>query len=137
MRITHYLYNAFLIEHEESRVAIDPGQNLWLFGLRSLIPEPKWSSITHLVITHGDPDHHWQSDRVAEASGAYVVCGKGLTREISGQRLVVDPRGRALTSWVHFDNLYPLEAGESVTLDEVGLVLNRRDSRSVSVMRRL
>jgi L-ascorbate metabolism protein UlaG (beta-lactamase superfamily) len=42
-----------------------------------------------------------------------------LTREIAGQRLVVDPRGRALTSWVHFDNLYPLDAGESVTLDGV------------------
>lgn len=119
MRITHYLYNAFLIEHEESRVAIDPGQNLWLFGLRSLIPESEWRSITHLVITHGDPDHHWQSDRIAQASGAHVVCGKGLTREIAGRRLVVDPRGRALTSWVPFENLYPLEAGELVTLDGV------------------
>lgn len=119
MRITHYLYNAFLIEHGDARVAIDPGQNLWLFELKSLIPESEWSSVTHLVITHGDPDHHWQSDRVAQASGAHVVCGKGLTREIAGQRLVVDPRGRALTSWVHFENLYPLEVGESVTLDGV------------------
>ena len=119
MRITHYLYNAFLIDHGATRVAIDPGQNLWLLKLKSLIPESEWSSITHLVITHGDPDHHWQSDRVARASGAHVVCGKGLTRNIAGQTLVVDPRGRALTSWVPFDNLHPLEAGESVTLDGI------------------
>ena len=119
MKITHYLYNAFLIEAGGAKVAIDPGQNLWIFKLESLIPRHEWPTITHVVITHGDPDHHWQSDRVAEASGAHVVCGKGLTRTVNGQTLVVDPRGRALTSWVKIDNLHPLDAGESVTLDGV------------------
>lgn len=117
MNITHYLYNAFLIEESGTKVAIDPGQNLWLFKLESLIPRSEWPGITHVVITHGDPDHHWQSDRVAKASGAHVICGKGLTRIVNGQTLVVDPRGRGLTSWVRFDNLYPLEVGQSVTLD--------------------
>jgi glyoxylase-like metal-dependent hydrolase (beta-lactamase superfamily II) len=112
MKITHYLYNAFLIEESGVKVAIDPGQNLWLFKLESLIPKTEWPSITHVVITHGDPDHHWQSDRVAKVSGAHVICGKGLTRNVNGQTLVVDPRGRALTSWVQFDNLHPLEVGE-------------------------
>ena len=119
MKITHYLYNAFLIEENAVTVAIDPGQNLWIFHLRSLIPRSEWPTITHVVITHGDPDHHWQSDRVAKASGAHVICGKGLTRIINGQTLVVAPRGRALTSWMPFDNLHPLDAGESVTLDGV------------------
>ena len=119
MKITHYRYNTFVIDVGESRIAIDPGQNLWLFDLKSLIPQAEWPSITHLLITHGDPDHHWQSDRVAAASGAYVVCGKELTKQIDGKTLVVDPRGRALTSWVHFEKLYPLEVGESITLDEV------------------
>lgn len=119
VKITHYLYNAFLIEASGVKVAIDPGQNLWLFKLESLIPRSEWPTITHLVITHGDPDHHWQSDRVAEASGAHVICGKGLTRSIDGRTLVVDPRGRALTSWVEIDNLHPLDVGESVTLDGV------------------
>jgi len=68
VKITHYLYNAFLVEEGGTKVAIDPGQNLWIFDLRSLIPEEEWSSVTHIVITHGDPDHHWQSDRVAEAA---------------------------------------------------------------------
>jgi L-ascorbate metabolism protein UlaG (beta-lactamase superfamily) len=119
MKITHYLYNAFLIEEDDVKVAIDPGQNLWMFKLESLIPKSEWPTITHLVITHGDPDHHWQSDRVAKASGAHVICGKGLTRIVNGQALVIDPRGRALTSWVSFDNLHPLDVGESVLLDGV------------------
>lgn len=121
MKITHYLYNAFILEADGAKVAIDPGQNLWIFRLESLIPESEWPSITHLVITHGDPDHHWQSDRVAKASGAQVVCGRGLTRVIDDSRLVVDPRGRALTSWVRFDNLHALEVGESATLDGVSI----------------
>ena len=79
MKITHYLYNAFLIEDNGVKVAIDPGQNLWIFKLESLIPESEWPGVTHIVITHGDPDHHWQSDRVAKVSGAHVICGKGLT----------------------------------------------------------
>ena len=119
MKITHYLYNAFLVEEGGVRVAIDPGQHLWMFDLRSLIPEDEWPKVTHVVITHGDPDHHWQSDRVANASGAHVVCGIGLTKVQNGETLVVDPRGRALTSWVPFDNLYPLDVGESIELDGV------------------
>ena len=119
MRITHYLYNAFLVEEGDKRVVIDPGQHLWVFSLKSLIPEEEWSTVTHVVITHGDPDHHWQSDRVAEASGAHVVCGVGLTKTEDGRTLVVDPRGRALTSWIRIDNVHPLDVGESEVLDGV------------------
>lgn len=121
MQITHYLYNAFLVEEGDAKIAIDPGQNLWMFDLRSLIPQEEWPTITHIVITHGDPDHHWQSDRVARVSGAHVVCGLGLTKTQDGQTLVVDPRGRALTSWVQFDNLHSLDVGESIELDGVSI----------------
>lgn len=119
MKITHYLYNAFLIEEGHAKVAIDPGQNLWIFKLQSLIPKTEWPTVTHIVITHGDPDHHWQSDRLAAASGAHVVCGTGLTRSSDGQILVIDPRGRELTSWIPFDNLNPLDVGDVVALDDV------------------
>ena len=119
MRITHYLYNAFLVEEGGARVVIDPGQNLWIFGLRSLIPKEEWPTATHIVITHGDPDHHWQSDRVARVSGAHVVCGIDLTKIQDGETLVIDPRGRALTSWVRFENVHPLDVGESIVLDGV------------------
>lgn len=120
MKITHYGYNAFLIESGAVKIAIDPGQHCALFDLHSLIPEAEWSTITHLVITHGDPDHHWQSDRVAAASGAHVICGKALTKTENGKMLLVAPRGRELTSWVEFDRVTALDVGESATLDGVG-----------------
>lgn len=133
MRITHYLYNAFLVEEGNTRIAIDPGQNLWLFRLESLIPEAEWSTVTHIVITHGDPDHHWQSDRVARASGAHVICGRGLTRAADSSRLVVDPRGRALTSWVHIENLHAFEVGESAVLDGVTIEAVRSQHGPVAI----
>ena len=119
MKITHYLYNAFLIETGDIKIAIDPGQHLGLFELASLIPESEWPDITHIVITHGDPDHHWQSDRVAAASNAHIVCGTELCRSKNGQTLLVGPRGRGLTAWVPFENVHALNVGESVTLDGV------------------
>lgn len=119
MKIRHYLYNAFIIEDEKTKIAIDPGQNLWLFKLGSLIPKSEWNTITHLVITHGDPDHHWQSDRVAEVSGASVICGKELTKTENGKTLLIDPRGRGLTSWVPFEHVHSLDVGDIVMLDGV------------------
>ena len=121
MRITHYLYNAFLVEEGGTKIAIDPGQYFWLFNFRSLIPEEEWPTVTHIIITHGDPDHHWQSDRVAKASGAPVVCGRGLTKTENGETLVIDPRGKELTSWVPFNNLYPLDIGDSIELGDVNI----------------
>jgi L-ascorbate metabolism protein UlaG (beta-lactamase superfamily) len=121
MKITHYLYNTFLIEEGDVKIAIDPGQNLGLFKLGSLIPRSEWKDISHLLITHGDPDHHWQSDRVAKASGAHVICGRELTRIEGGRTLLVDPRGRGLTSWVPFQKVHPLKVGESITLDGVNI----------------
>ena len=119
MKIRHFLYNSFLIEHGNNKIAIDPGQNLWIFNLSSLIPKAEWKSITHILITHGDPDHYWHADRVAETSHAPVVCGKELARVEDGKTLLVDPRGRGLTSWVPVKNVHPLAIGESVTLGDV------------------
>jgi L-ascorbate metabolism protein UlaG (beta-lactamase superfamily) len=119
MRIKHFLYNSFLIESGNKKIAIDPGQYFSIFNFTSLIPEAEWESITHILITHGDPDHHWQSDRVAKASNAPVVCGKDLAKVDNGKTLLVDPRGKGLTSWVPFKNAHPLHVGESVTLGDV------------------
>ena len=119
MKIRHFLYNSFLIESVKDKIAIDPGQYFSIFNFTSLIPETEWKSITHILITHGDPDHHWQSDRVAEASTAQVVCGKDLAKVEDGKTLLVDPRGRGLTSWVPFKNAHPLDIGESIVLGDV------------------
>jgi L-ascorbate metabolism protein UlaG (beta-lactamase superfamily) len=119
MKIRHFLYNSFLIVNGKNKIAIDPGQYFSIFNFSSLIPKTEWKSITHILITHGDPDHHWQSDRVAEASNAPVVCGKDLAKVVDGQTLLVDPRGKELTSWVPFKNVHTLDIGESVTLGDV------------------
>jgi len=119
MKIRHFLYNSFLIESRKNKIAIDPGQYFSIFNFSSLIPKTEWKSITHVLITHGDPDHHWQSDRVAEASDAVVVCGKDLAKVEDGKTLLVDPRGKELTSWVLFKNVHPLNIGESVILGDV------------------
>ena len=55
MKITYFSYNAFLIEDDEVKIAIDPGQNLYLFNFTSLIPESEWNAITHILITHVTP----------------------------------------------------------------------------------
>ncbi|GAB5452213.1 MAG: metal-dependent hydrolase [Halioglobus sp.] len=119
MKIRHFLYNSFLIESGNNRIAIDPGQYFSLFNFSSLIPKAEWESITHIVITHGDPDHHWQSDRVAQASNAHVVCGKELAKIENGRTLLVAPRGKELTSWIPFDNAHPLDIGDFVVLGDV------------------
>ena len=46
MKITHYLYNAFLVEEDGQKIAIDPGQNLGIFQLKSLIPESNLDPVT-------------------------------------------------------------------------------------------
>ncbi len=119
MKIRHFLYNSFLIEHVKNKIAIDPGQYFSIFNFTSLIPKTEWESVTHILITHGDPDHYWQADRVAEASNASVVCGKDLARFEDGKTLLVDPRGKELTSWIPFKNVHPLGFGESAILGEV------------------
>lgn len=133
MKIRHFLYNSFLIENGKNKIAIDPGQNLWIFKLSSLIPKTKWKSITHILITHGDPDHYWQADRVAQASNAPVVCGKELAKVENGKTLLVDPRGRGLTSWVPFKNVHPLDIGESVILGDVEIEVLKTVHGPISV----
>jgi len=118
MKIKHYLYNAFIIENGKAKIAIDPGQNLYLFSLGSLIPKSEWSSITHILVTHGDPDHEWNIDRVAEASGAPVICGKNLVKKVGSETLLVGPRSRGIQFDTRLEKLYPLDVGESVDLKE-------------------
>lgn len=119
LKIKHYWYNAFIVQNDKVKIAIDPGQNLWLFSLGSLIPKSDWSDITHILVTHGDPDHEWNTDRVAEASGAPVICGKNLVKRVGSETLLLAPRGRGVKYDTHLKKVYPLDVGEAVTLDGV------------------
>jgi glyoxylase-like metal-dependent hydrolase (beta-lactamase superfamily II) len=68
---------SYLIEHDAGFVMIDPGWNhadSWRALTNGLaecaIP---LSAVTAVVITHVHPDHHGQSGKVREASGAWVA----------------------------------------------------------------
>ena len=119
MKIKHFWYNTFIIQNDKVKIAIDPGQNLSLFSVGSLIPKSEWNSITHILVTHGDPDHYWQVDRLAEASKAPVVCGKELVKQVGSETLLVAPRGRGIKYDTPLEKVYPLDVGEAVILDGI------------------
>ena len=66
MKICHYLYNAFLIEDGSTKLVIDPGYFLKLFKMNSLIPKSEWKNITHILVTHGDPDHYVDVEKISQ-----------------------------------------------------------------------
>jgi L-ascorbate metabolism protein UlaG (beta-lactamase superfamily) len=120
MKITHYLYNSFLIETGNKVIAIDPGgQFLYFFRMTSLIPQSDWARITHIFITHGDPDHYWHADRVAESSGAKVICNKTMVRDMDGQSLMLGPRNKGLAFTTHMENLHTLSVEETIKIDDM------------------
>jgi hypothetical protein len=46
MKITHDLYNTFLVESGDKKIAIDPGALfLYFFRLTTLIPKSEWKDI--------------------------------------------------------------------------------------------
>jgi len=114
MKIKHYLYNTFIIENDRVKIAIDPGQNLYLFKLHSLLPKSEWSSITHILVTHGDPDHYWQADRVADAAKAPIICGKDLVKKVGLETLLVGPRSRGIQYDTPLEKVYPIDVGEAI-----------------------
>ena len=68
MKITYYSYNAFIIEWDDKKIAIDPGALFaYWFSFASLIPKEEWKDVTHIFVTHGDPDHYVYVDKVMEA----------------------------------------------------------------------
>ncbi len=118
MLIKHYLYNAFLIESGDHKIAIDPGGKfLHWFSLRTLIPKTEWQSITHIFVTHGDPDHYWHLDRVARASGAKVILNETMVKKRDGKCYVLGPRSRGLTFKTSVDNLHTVSVGQTRELD--------------------
>lgn len=120
MRITHYLYNAYLIETGGKKIAIDPGGLfLYYFRLSTLIPKAEWQEITHIFITHGDPDHYWHVDRVAEVSGAIVVCNKTMLREVRGKQLMLGPRSKGLAFTADIPNVRTIAVDETLQLDDM------------------
>lgn len=119
MKIRHFLYNAFLIEDEETKIAIDPGLNLWIFKLNSLIPKTEWKDITHVLVTHGDPDHYWQADRVARTAYAPLILSKPMVKQAEGATYILGPRRRGLQFVPYAGKVFSLDVGESVNFNGI------------------
>jgi len=122
MKIKHYLYNSFLIKTNDKILAIDPGAELYFFRfLKTIIPKTDWKSITHIFVTHGDPDHYWNTDRVAEISNAAVICNKSMEKEVNGEKLLLGPRDKGLAFTTKMKNLHLLSVNETITLDDMNI----------------
>ena len=119
MKITFYGYNAFIIETSDKTIAIDPGADLYFFRFKSLIPKNLWKEITHIFITHGDPDHHWYTDKISEASNAEVICNKNMVKTINGNELMLGPRSKGLAFTKKINNIHTISFGETIEVDEM------------------
>ena len=120
MKITHFWYNSFLIETNDKKIAIDPGGLMfYYFRFTSLIPQSEWPDITHILITHGDPDHFWHADRMARASGAPIICNENMFREENGKRLMLGPRSKGLDFNTAVEKDHVLSIGETLELDDM------------------
>ena len=122
MKITHYLYNTFIIETGDKKIAIDPGGLFfYFFRFTTVIPKPEWGSITHILVTHGDPDHYWHMDRVAKVSNAPVICNETMVRNIGGKTLMLGPRDKGLAFTTPMEKLHPISVDETIQLDGMSI----------------
>ena len=119
MKLKYFSYNTFLIEHSKTKIAIDPGLNLWIGKLNSLIPKSEWPGITHIVATHGDPDHYWHIDRVAQVSQAPIICGKELVKTDGEDKLLLGPRKQGIQYSTKLGRVYTLDVGETIEVDGI------------------
>ncbi len=116
MEIKFYDYNTFIIKTGDKKIAIDPGADLFFFKFKSLLPKYEWKEITHIFVTHGDPDHHWYTDRVAEISNAAVICNKTMVKEKNGKKPLLGPRDRGLAFTTIIKNLHTISVDETIRL---------------------
>ncbi len=118
MKFTYYLYNAFIIEWDDKKIAIDPGALFaYWFSFASLIPKKEWNDITHIFVTHGDPDHYVYADKLMEASGAPVIFNKTMVKEIDGKPFMLGPRSKGMAFDTAISNFHTLSVDESLELD--------------------
>jgi L-ascorbate metabolism protein UlaG (beta-lactamase superfamily) len=120
MKITYYLYNTFIIESGDKKIVIDPGALFfYFFRFTSLIPKTKWKDITHIFVTHGDPDHYWYADQVAKSSSAPIIFNKSMVKRINGKNFMLGPRERGLSFKTPIEKFKTLSAGETIKIDKI------------------
>ncbi len=121
VQVRYYGYNGFVVEGNEYKVVIDPGGDLYLLRMRPVIPRTEWNGVTHIVVTHGDPDHCWHVDRVAEASGAPVICGTQLVERHESRWFLASPRARKLEYTTPIERVVPMQPGEATRVEGIDI----------------
>ena len=119
MEITFYGFNTFLVKSNDKKILFDPGGGLYFFKgwLKSLLPLSEWDDITHIFVTHGDPDHYWYMDRVAEKSGACVICSEKMVQEKNNKIMLLGPRDRGIAFTTEVKNLSTMNPLEKKIID--------------------
>jgi L-ascorbate metabolism protein UlaG (beta-lactamase superfamily) len=118
MKITFYLYNAFLIEWDDKKIAIDPGALFaYWFSFAPLIPKEEWRDVTHIFVTHGDPDHYWHTDRMMTASGAPIIVNESMIQQRNGKAFMLGPRSKGLTFDTAVSKFHTLTVDETSDVD--------------------
>lgn len=118
MKITYYLYNAFIIEWNDKKIVIDPGALFaYWFSFDSLIPKKEWNDVTHIFVTHGDPDHYAYADKIMTVSGAPIIFNKAMIKYVDGNPLMLGPRSKGMAFDTPITNYHTLTANESIELN--------------------
>jgi len=111
MKIKFYGYNTFILESSERKIAIDPGTSFYIFTLgKSMIPKEDWEGLTHLFITHGDPDHADAAGLIAKETGAKIIGGIGLQEGLGELRKEIQKNGLSCSE---------IEAGQVADFDGI------------------
>lgn len=123
MKITFYGYNTFVINSDDKKLVIDPGAELYFFRfLKSNLPRSEWKDVTHIFVTHADPDHYWHIDRVQEISNALIVCNKTLIQKKGEGTFMLDPRKIGLSFITPVQKIRTVSPSELITLDNMKIM---------------
>lgn len=104
MKIRHFLYNAFLVESDDVKIAIDPGMYMPVLRPNSIIPKSEWDGITHVLPTHGDPDHFAFAVTMAKQTSATVICEEQLADDFTRK---------------HIEKIHKIAAGNRLELENL------------------
>jgi L-ascorbate metabolism protein UlaG (beta-lactamase superfamily) len=120
MKITFYEYNSFIIESGGKIVAIDPAATFFYYlQFKSVIPKSIWPKVSHIFVTHGDPDHYWYTDKMAAVSGAPVIMNTSMVRNTPSGPRALGPRSRGITFDCKIPNAVLLNLGETRDVDGI------------------
>ncbi len=120
MKITFYGYNTFVIISVDKKIVIDPGAELYFFRfLKSNLPRSEWNDITHIFVTHADPDHYWHVDRVQKTSNALIIGNKTLIRKKDERSFMLSPRKKGLSFTTPVQNVLTISPEETIEVDEM------------------